>query len=223
MNELISRIVPGSAIHQEMRVWVRIPAVFKNKTKKIKGRHLGVMTWVWPGPLRVSKVQGRNTCYKGIFFSEDSLLSSSPMSFYLPMLKNYSDTQISKVFFFLPSWNIHSGLFFFFFFFFFLFFLFLSSTTVDSTRANYLGSLVILLGFLIMFYSTMGLFGLLRGSRISLLLVNWFHGCYFTVAVAFVTLSDSIHLSGTAQLSPLPPATHKHSQSLLSCRVLVCQ
>ena len=46
--------------------------------KKITGRHLGVMTWVWPGPLRVSEVQGRNTC-----FSEDSLLSSSPMSFYL--------------------------------------------------------------------------------------------------------------------------------------------
>ena len=42
--------------------------------KKITGRHLGVMTWVWPGPLRVSEVQGRNTCY---------LLSSSPMSFYL--------------------------------------------------------------------------------------------------------------------------------------------
>ena len=33
--------------------------------KKITGRHLGVMTWVWPGPLRVSEVQGRNTCYKG--------------------------------------------------------------------------------------------------------------------------------------------------------------
>ena len=53
------------------------------KKKKITGRHLGVMTWVWPGPLRVSEVQGRNTCYKGGFFSEDSLLSSSPMSFYL--------------------------------------------------------------------------------------------------------------------------------------------
>ena len=24
--------------------------------KKIAGRHLGVMTWVWPGPLRVSGV-----------------------------------------------------------------------------------------------------------------------------------------------------------------------
>ena len=55
----------------------------KKKKKKITGRHLGVMTWVWPGPLRVSEVQGRNTCYKGGFFSEDSLLSSSPMSFYL--------------------------------------------------------------------------------------------------------------------------------------------
>ena len=55
----------------------------EKKKKKITGRHLGVMTWVWPGPLRVSEVQGRNTCYKGGFFSEDSLLSSSPMSFYL--------------------------------------------------------------------------------------------------------------------------------------------
>ena len=44
------------------------------------------MTWMWPGPLRVSEVQGRNTCYKGGFFSEDSLLSSSPMSFYLQTL-----------------------------------------------------------------------------------------------------------------------------------------
>ena len=58
-------------------------AVQKKKKKKISGRHLGVMTWVWPGPLRVSEVQGRNTCYKKGFFSEDSLLSSSPMSFYL--------------------------------------------------------------------------------------------------------------------------------------------
>ena len=38
---------------------------------------------MWPGSLRVSEVQGRNTCYKGGFFSEDSLLSRSPMSFYL--------------------------------------------------------------------------------------------------------------------------------------------
>ena len=53
------------------------------KKKKITGRHLGVMTWVWPGPLRVSEVQGRNTCYKGGFSSENSLFSSSPMSFYL--------------------------------------------------------------------------------------------------------------------------------------------
>ena len=75
-----SGIAPGSAIHQEMRVWVRILALCK---KKITGRHLGVMTWVWPGPLRVSEVQGRNTCYKGGVFSEDSLLSSFPMSFYL--------------------------------------------------------------------------------------------------------------------------------------------
>ena len=44
------------------------------------------MTWVWPGPLRVSEVQSRNTCYKGGFFSEGSLLSSSPMSFYLQFL-----------------------------------------------------------------------------------------------------------------------------------------
>ena len=61
-------------------------AVKKKKKKKITGRHLGVMTWVWPGPLRVSEVQGRNTCYKGGFFSEDSLLSSSPMSFYLLLI-----------------------------------------------------------------------------------------------------------------------------------------
>ena len=33
--------------------------------------------------LRVSEVQGLNTCYKGGFSSEDSLLSSSPMSFLL--------------------------------------------------------------------------------------------------------------------------------------------
>ncbi|KAK3705131.1 hypothetical protein RRG08_005521 [Elysia crispata] len=50
-----------------------------------------------------------------------------------------------------------------------------TQTSFDSIYigewANYLGSLVILLGFLIMFYSTMGLFGLLRGSRISLLLM----------------------------------------------------
>ena len=65
------------------RVWVRILALCKKKKRKITGRHLGVMTWVWPGPLRVSEIQGRNTCYKGDFFSEDSLLSSSPMSFYL--------------------------------------------------------------------------------------------------------------------------------------------
>ena len=55
----------------------------KKKKKKKTGRHLGVMTWVWPGPIRVSEVQGRNTCYKGGFFSEDSLLFSSPMSFSL--------------------------------------------------------------------------------------------------------------------------------------------
>ena len=62
------------------------PGAVQKKKKKITGRHLGVMTWVWPGPLRVSEVQGRNTCYKGGFFSEDSLLSSSPMSFYLLLL-----------------------------------------------------------------------------------------------------------------------------------------
>ncbi|KAK3789189.1 hypothetical protein RRG08_001580 [Elysia crispata] len=28
------------------------------RKKKITGRHLGVMTWVWPGPFRVSEVQG---------------------------------------------------------------------------------------------------------------------------------------------------------------------
>ena len=74
-----------------IRVWVRILALCKKKKKKkkkkITGRHLGVMTWVWPGPLSMSEVQGRNTCYKRGFFSEDSLLSSSPMSFYL--LQNY--------------------------------------------------------------------------------------------------------------------------------------
>ncbi|KAK3753533.1 hypothetical protein RRG08_016548 [Elysia crispata] len=57
------------------------PGAVQKKT----GRHLGVMTWVWPGPLRVSEVQGRNTCCKGGFFSEDSLLS--PMSFYLHFCK----------------------------------------------------------------------------------------------------------------------------------------
>ena len=51
-----SGIAPGSAIHEEMRVWVRIRALCKKK--KITGRHLGVMTWVWPGPLRVSEVKG---------------------------------------------------------------------------------------------------------------------------------------------------------------------
>ena len=30
----------------------------------IARRHLGVVTWVWPGPLRVSEVMGRNTCYE---------------------------------------------------------------------------------------------------------------------------------------------------------------
>ena len=42
------------------------------------------MTQMWPGPLRVSEVKGRNTCYEGGFFSEDFLLSSSPMSILLP-------------------------------------------------------------------------------------------------------------------------------------------
>ena len=65
------------------------PGAVQKKKKKKTGRHLGVMTWVWPGPLRVSEVQGRNTCYKGGFFSEDSLLSSSPMSFYLLLLLFY--------------------------------------------------------------------------------------------------------------------------------------
>ena len=50
---------------------------------KIAGRHLGVMTWVWPGPLRVSEVKGRNTCNEGGFFSEDSLLFGSPVSFFI--------------------------------------------------------------------------------------------------------------------------------------------
>ena len=38
---------------------------------------------MWPGPLRVSEVQCRNTCYKGGggFFSEDALLSSFPKEF----------------------------------------------------------------------------------------------------------------------------------------------
>ena len=34
--------------------------------RKLAGRHLGVMTWVWPGPLRVSEVKGRNTCNEGV-------------------------------------------------------------------------------------------------------------------------------------------------------------
>ena len=37
----------------KMRLWVRI---LRAEKKKIAGRHLGVMTWVWPGPLRVSGV-----------------------------------------------------------------------------------------------------------------------------------------------------------------------
>ncbi|KAK3779691.1 hypothetical protein RRG08_013646 [Elysia crispata] len=32
------------------------PGAVQKKKKKITGRHLGVMTWVWPGPLRVSEV-----------------------------------------------------------------------------------------------------------------------------------------------------------------------
>ena len=31
---------------------------------EITGSNLEVMTWVWPSPLRVSEVQGRNTCYE---------------------------------------------------------------------------------------------------------------------------------------------------------------
>ena len=42
---------------------------------------MGVMTWVWPGPLRVSEVKGRNTCNEGGFFSEDSLLFGFPGEF----------------------------------------------------------------------------------------------------------------------------------------------
>ena len=55
------------------------------------------MTWVWPGPLRVSEVQGRNTCYKGGFFSEDSLLSSSPMSFYLLASRKLREHTMEKL------------------------------------------------------------------------------------------------------------------------------
>ena len=66
-------------------MWVRILALCKKKKKKITVRHLRVMTWLWPGPLRVSEIQDRNTCYKEGFFSVDSLLSCSPMSFYLPI------------------------------------------------------------------------------------------------------------------------------------------
>ena len=32
------------------------------------------MTWVWPGPLRVSEGKGRNTCHEAGFFSEDSAI-----------------------------------------------------------------------------------------------------------------------------------------------------
>ena len=60
-----------------MRVWLESSTV----RRKIAGRHLGVMTWVWPGPLRVSEIKGRNTCYEGDFFCEDSLLFGSPVSF----------------------------------------------------------------------------------------------------------------------------------------------
>ena len=69
------------------------------KKKKIAGSHnLRVMTWVWPGSLRVSEVQGRNTCYKECFFSEGSLLSSSPMSFYLQIFKKlHSDIQFNAI------------------------------------------------------------------------------------------------------------------------------
>ena len=40
--------------------------------EKKLGKHLGVMTWVWPGPLTVSEGKGRNTCHEAGFFSEDS-------------------------------------------------------------------------------------------------------------------------------------------------------
>ena len=63
-----------------MRMWVRIHHGAK---EKIARRHLGVMTWAWPGPLRMSEVKGRNTCYEGGFFSEDSLLFGSPVSFFI--------------------------------------------------------------------------------------------------------------------------------------------
>ena len=41
------------------------------------------MAWMWPGPLRVSEIKGRNTYYKKGFFSEVSLLSRSSVRFYL--------------------------------------------------------------------------------------------------------------------------------------------
>ena len=52
--------------------------------KKIVGTHLGDINWVWPSLFRVSEVEGRyTTLLKAGFLSEDSMLSSSPMSFYL--------------------------------------------------------------------------------------------------------------------------------------------
>ena len=38
---------------------------------------------MWSDPHRVAKVKGQNTYYNGGFSFKDSMLSSSPMSFYL--------------------------------------------------------------------------------------------------------------------------------------------
>ena len=54
--------------------------------RKISGRHLGVITWVLPGPLRVSGVKVRNTCYeekKGGGGGLKTRLFGSPVSFFI--------------------------------------------------------------------------------------------------------------------------------------------
>ena len=60
--------------------------------KKIEGRHLGVMTWVWSGS-GFQKLKAKIFATRGGgvlgFFSEDSLLSCSPLSFYIFFHSNY--------------------------------------------------------------------------------------------------------------------------------------
>ena len=84
--------MPGSAIHQKIRIWVQNLALGKkkkNKTKKktknnkIAGRHLEIMIWVWPDPLRVLETLtikgGGGSSLKTILFSEYKFLPTGSL------------------------------------------------------------------------------------------------------------------------------------------------